>query len=208
MGHSTEPKMDELKKLLRRLDGLEASKTAVKAGQGSDAEQRGYVGALRGMPELSDDKPGSPYTAKEPRSAAPAALWAAAAAALVSSVAAYLVITHNSDNSTEARHRPAVGQGYDQRGSTSMEDGLIRSAEQLLETGDVEAGRALLQKAAELGSGAAALKLGRSYDPSQQKRPSFADSQSNPALARAWYERALALGTQEAAAYIQPPSAR
>jgi TPR repeat protein len=145
---------------------------------------------------------------KEPRSTAPAALWAAAGAALVSSVAAYLVISHNGAGKSEQMSRPVVGPGYDQRGSTSTEDGLIRSAEQLLDAGDIEAGRALLQKAAELGSGAAALKLGLSYDPTRQKRPSFADSQSNPALARAWYERALALGTQEAAAYIQSPSAR
>lgn len=204
MGHNIEPKMDELKKLLRRLDGLDGSKGLIKTAQESSDDQRGYVGALRGTPEHVDDERFTPQAASAPqRSAAPTALWAAGAVALVTSVAAYLVVSHNDAGKPEARNRTSGDAGYGQRGST-MQDGLIRSAEQLLDAGDVEAARALLQRAAELGSGEAALKLGRSYDPSQAKRPTFADSQTNPALARAWYERALSLGTQEAAAYIQP----
>jgi TPR repeat protein len=80
----------------------------------------------------------------------------------------------------------------------------VRRAEGLIVNGEIEAGRALLQRAAELGSGRAALKLGRSYDPAQARPLNFADRQSNPALAKAWYERALALGTQEAAEYLGP----
>lgn len=207
MGHSIEPKMDELKKLLRRLDGLDGSKGLINTAQESSEEQRGYVGALRGTPEhAADDErinPPPPASAAASRSAAPAALWAAGAAALITSVAAYLVIAHNEASRSDPRKRTSGDAGLSQRGS-SMQSGLIRSAEQLLDAGDLEAARALLQRAAELGSGEAALKLGRSYDPTQAKRPSFADSQTNPALARAWYERALSLGTQEAAAFIQP----
>jgi TPR repeat protein len=205
MGHSTEPKMDELKRLLRRLDGLDASKSAVKTAQESASDNRGYVGALRGTPELPDSDVKAAPAAGTPRAATPAALWAAAAVALISTVAAYLVVSQDGAGNRETKARAT---GVDQRGSTGTDQKLIRSAEQLLEAGDIEAARALLQKAAELGSGDAALKLGRSYDPAQAARPSFADSQSNSALARAWYERALALGTQEAAAYIRPQSSK
>jgi TPR repeat protein len=88
--------------------------------------------------------------------------------------------------------------------STDTSDGLVRRAEALIGNGEIEAGRALLQRAAELGSGRAALKLGRSYDSAQARPLNFADRQANPALAKAWYERALALGTQEAAEYLGP----
>lgn len=208
MGQSTEPKMDELKRLLRRIDGLDASKKSGKLAADSGSEQRGYVGALRGMPELSDADVTAPTAKTEARSATTAALWMAAAIALISSVAAYLVLTHDPSGKLGTADRPGGATGHSQSNSNTMQQSLIRSAEKLLDAGDIEAGRALLQRAAELGSGDAALKLGRSYDPTQIDRPSFADSQSNPALARAWYQKALALGTQEAAAYIRSPSTK
>jgi TPR repeat protein len=108
----------------------------------------------------------------------------------------------------EFKQRAPGTAGPGQRDSTDTANGLVRSADLMLEKGDVEAARALLQQAAELGSGPAALKLGRSYDPTQSRAPAFADSQTNPALAKAWYERALALGSQEAASYISDASGR
>lgn len=206
MVHSTEHKMDELKKLLRRLDGLEAGKGVIKAAEAGDADQRGYVGALRGTPDAdaADPPPGKNETA----AGSPAALWAAALLAIVSSVGAYLAMSHNGPVKFELNNAPATYAGDRQRASSGVHQELIRSADRLLETGNIEGARALLQRAAELGSGEAALKLGRTYDPSQTRLSSLAEGQANQALAREWYERSLALGTQDAAAYIRPQKAR
>src|SRR5262249_35600797 len=100
--------------------------------------------------------------------------------------------------------QPASGAGAGDKRQADLAEGLVRQADPLRDNGGVQSARVLLQKAAELGSGRAALMLGRSYDPGGGKPLNFADSQSNQALAKAWYERALVLGSQEAAEYLGP----
>lgn len=222
MAHNIEPKMDDLKRLLRRLDGLDGSKGISKTTQEVEADQRGYVGALRGAPMTDED--GLPIAPPVPEKTASysAVYIAAAAAAAISTATVYFVMSWQAQKADQgvvpSSERavpskldfriPQPGGAGQQRQSTDTPDGLVRRAEQLLRGGDVSTARILLQRAAELGSGAAALKLGRSYDPTQAGTLRYADSQTNPALAKAWYERALALGTQEAAAYISDPGAR
>lgn len=221
MAHNVEPKMDELKRLLRRLDGLDGIKGVSKTTQEVEADQRGYVGALRGAPITDED--GLPIAAPVPeRKASYSAVYiAAAAAAAISTATVYFVMSQaqkvdqgvvpSSERVVPSKldfRTPEPGGPGQQRQSTDTPEGLVRRAEQLLQGGDVSTARILLQRAAELGSGAAALKLGRSYDPTQTGTLRYADSQTNPALAKAWYERALALGTQEAASYISDPGAR
>lgn len=206
MAHRDEPKMDELKKLLRRLDGIEGDK-----GQKAQLpDQQGYVGALRGMPAGSGASgpsfaPAASTPAKSGSSrVAPYA--AAATAAVVSTVTVFLLLAWQEQRRSQSlplakpdvRQPNAAGQGS----STDTPDGLVRRADILFQGGEIEAARTLLQRAAELGSSTAALKLGRSYDPAQTRSLNFADSQTNPALAKAWYQRALALGSQEAAGYL------
>jgi len=224
MGHSDEPKMDELKKLLRRLDGLDGSKSLAKKTQETGEDQRGYVGALRGAPAPGDD--GIAHVLPLPKakpSSNSAALVAAAVAALISTVTVYLVMSSQPGPGNQGAgplpstervvpsklelRQPTGTNGAGQRESNTAA-GIVRSAELLMEKGDVAGARALLQQAAEMGSGPAALKLARSYDPTLATAPNFADSQTNPSLAKAWYERALALGTQEAASYISDSSGR
>lgn len=221
MGHTVEPKMDDLKRLLRRLDGLEGNKGLAKSGEDAEAE-RGYVGALRGAPmhaEADDVSASLPPAAKK-SSSAPVFV-AALMAAVVSTVTVYVVMSwqgapgKKGAGPAPASERvvpsklefrpPAPGAGEPPRQSNDTVDGLVRRAEQLRRGGDIATARALLAQAAELGSGPAALELGRSYDPTQAEALRYADSQTNPALARAWYERALALGTREAEGYISNP---
>jgi TPR repeat protein len=227
MGHRDEAKMDELKKLLRRLDGLDTDKSLTKASQGVGTDQRGYVGALRGAPVRDEEARKEPQPlgvdtaqAQFPPpgyQASGAAIYiAAATAAVVSTILVFLLLSwQRGDGGRRLMPEPASvnpgrinlqqpASGGEQRRSTDSADGLVRRADALIGKGEIEAGRALLQRAAELGSGSAALKLGRSYDPAPTRPLTFADSQSNPALAKAWYERALALGTQEAAEYLGP----
>jgi TPR repeat protein len=90
------------------------------------------------------------------------------------------------------------------QGDPSME--LVRSAALLLEKGNIDGARELLRRAAELGSGTAALELARSYDTSPAVKADNppATREPNPALARVWYERARELGMADAA--IPPQS--
>jgi hypothetical protein len=225
MGHTDEPKMDDLKRLLRRLDGLDGSKSLAKA-QEAEEEHRGYVGALRGAPVIGGEEPPPSIVPPAPKTTSNSGVYiAAATAALISTVTVYLMMSWQQPapvnrGAGPASSQPVVpskldfkstGTGAGQRQSTDA-DGLVRRAEQLLQGGNIEVARVLLQQAAELGSGYAALKLGRSYDPTQVGSQAgalrYADSQTNPALAKAWYERALALGTQEAASYISESGGR
>lgn len=226
MGHRDDSKMDELKRLLRRLDGLDADRSLSKSGQVTAADQRGYVGALRGAPvqegqSPKDSRPSAAEPLKPPppgsRPHGSAAVYVAAAtAAVVSTVLVFLLLSWQRGD-VDRRYMPAPASGtpgkvnlqqpasgggvFDKRVADTAE-GLVRRADVLFASGDVEAARVLLQKAFELGSGRAALILGRSYDPGSGKPLNFADSHPNPALAKAWYERALVLGSQEAAAYL------
>lgn len=217
MARTVEPKMDDLKRLLRRLDGLDGGQGHVRSSEEqADAEERGYVGALRGAPlhEHDDADPAGPALADQGAKTGTSApiFLAALIAALVSTVTVYIVMSaQDAPNGQGAGSPPAservvpsklVPGGAAPTQSNEAIDALIRRAEQLLRDGDVAVARALLAQAADLGSGAAALRLGRSYDPSQSETLRYADSQTNPALAKAWYERALALGTREAAGYI------
>jgi TPR repeat protein len=141
---------------------------------------------------------------------------AAATAAAVSTILVFLLLSwQRGDGDRRIVPEPASGNpgrlnlqqpasGGERRPLSETAEGLVRRADALIASGEIEAGRTLLEQAAQLGSGGAALKLGRTYDPAQAKPLNYADSQSNPALAKAWYERALALGTQEAAGYLGP----
>jgi hypothetical protein len=221
MGHTDELKMDELKRLLRRLDGLDGSRGVTKSGQ-TEAEERGYVGALRGTPQHEEPVSAHPLPVEKKGASSSAVFMAAVAAAAISTVTVYLVMSWqgvpgNQGAGPLPSAQPVVPSKLDFKPTmpgppggrqSDTADGLVRRAEILMQAGQIETARALLQEAAEMGSGAAALKLGRSYDPTQATSLRYADSQTNPDLAKAWYERALALGSREAAGYISDPGAR
>ena len=215
MARHDEPKLDELKKLLRRLDGLDGDKSLGKTPQ--ETEQRGYVGALRGAPAPGSEEGRSPAAASAKKSGTNVYV-AAVMAAAVSALTVFLLMSWQgrlggmgnlkTSPGTFELNQPAAGARSIDPQQIDTASGLVRRADALLASGEIEAARALLQRAAELGSGPAALKLGFSYDRSQKTPVSFADSRTNPALAKAWYERALALGTQEAASYLPSASGK
>ncbi len=224
MALSDEPKMAELKRLLRRLDGLDASRSAGKAAAPSDDEQHDYVGALRGAPELEEGA--APVAVLSPAkvSASSAALIAGAAAALVSTATVYVFMsTRGGPAVPDARQTPAATRLLPSRldapapgngtlpATTTPEDvtnELIRSASQLLDTGNIEAARELLRRAAERGSGPAALTLARSYEAHQVQAGVPAANETNSVLARVWYERAQALGVAQAEIQASSPDPR
>ena len=67
----------------------------------------------------------------------------------------------------------------------------------MLDSGSVGGARLLLERAAEMGSGEAALTLGRTYDPATLPLLGATGLSADRNLARRWYERAVTLGHSE-----------
>jgi hypothetical protein len=75
-------------------------------------------------------------------------------------------------------------------------------ADRLIEKGDIVAARALYQRAAEMGSGAAALTLGATYDPNRLWSFGALGMVGNKERAKQWYTRAGELGQPDAKARL------
>ena len=91
-------------------------------------------------------------------------------------------------------------------GPPKMEDSKVRElmakADRLLENGDIIAARAMYQRAAELGSGPAALTLGATYDPNRLWSLGVVGMVGNKERAKQWYSRASELGQPEGKARL------
>jgi hypothetical protein len=75
---------------------------------------------------------------------------------------------------------------------------FVRRGEELLATGDLQAARLLLLRAAEARDARAALVLARTFDPIASKQLGLADPQPDLEQARTWYQRAQEWGSPEA----------
>ncbi|HEY1895923.1 MAG TPA: hypothetical protein VGG62_06610, partial [Terracidiphilus sp.] len=75
---------------------------------------------------------------------------------------------------------------------------LIARGDQLLGTGDVASARLFYERAADVGDGEAALKLGMTFDPAFLSFGRLSGARGDPATAIAWYRRAHDLGQAEA----------
>ena len=79
---------------------------------------------------------------------------------------------------------------------------LIRRGEQLLATGDFSSARVLLRRAAEARDARAAFALASTYDPLVLSKLRVRGFAPDTAAARDWYQRAVELGSREAAARL------
>jgi hypothetical protein len=79
---------------------------------------------------------------------------------------------------------------------------LLAKADRLIEKGDIVTARALYERAAEMGSGAAALALGATYDPNRLWSLGTLGAVGNKARAKQWYLRASELGHPNAKARL------
>jgi hypothetical protein len=75
-------------------------------------------------------------------------------------------------------------------------------ADRLIEKGDIVAARTLYQRAAEMGSGSAALTLGATYDPNRLWSFGALGMVGNKERAKQWYTRASELGQPDAKARL------
>lgn len=231
MGRRDEPKLDELQRLLRRLEYMEVDKSSEpsqKAAAETAAPAGGYVGALRGAPTIDNSEPRLPaererdaYSPADPpggsRSASTASVViGATTAAVVSSivVVGLLLWTQGKqggrDSDPQRLNFVAPLEGGQPLGATQPADSaapagpaadtqsLLQRADVHIRNGRLSEARELLEQAARLGSGVAALTLGAMYDPTRVAEFGNLGVQADPTLARAWYERAKALGVVEA----------
>jgi TPR repeat protein len=75
---------------------------------------------------------------------------------------------------------------------------LLKRAKGLLAVGDITAARLLLERAADAQEAEAALMLAGTYDPQVLGVQDMRSITPDPAMARAWYQKAAQLGSQDA----------
>jgi hypothetical protein len=79
---------------------------------------------------------------------------------------------------------------------------FLVKADRLIAKGDIVGARTIYRRAAELGSGAAALALATTYDPNRLWSLGALGLAGNKERARQWYQRATELGNSEAKARL------
>lgn len=80
---------------------------------------------------------------------------------------------------------------------------LMKKGDEELEDGRVAPARLLYERAADMGLPQAAMALAATYDALELAKLDLRNVQPNPAEARRWYERALALGAGDASQRLQ-----
>ena len=75
---------------------------------------------------------------------------------------------------------------------------LLKRANSLIAIGDIAAARLLLERAADAQEAGAALLLAQTYDPAVLGTPDARSITPDPAAARAWYQKAAQLGSNDA----------
>jgi len=76
---------------------------------------------------------------------------------------------------------------------------LLKRSQDFLSNGDLASARLLLRRATEAGSAEAAVALGATYDPLVFRQLGTVGAAPDPAQARSWYQKALSLGSADAA---------
>jgi hypothetical protein len=85
---------------------------------------------------------------------------------------------------------------------------LFARGQEAERAGDMSGARRLYAASADQGNATAARSLGRLYDPAYLKQTALGGIDPDPALARRWYERAVAMGDAQAAPLLQALAAR
>lgn len=94
---------------------------------------------------------------------------------------------------------PAVQPPAGPHLSTTDIAGLVTRGDAFLTAGDITSARLFYERAADAGDGAAALRLGATFDPDFLGRVGVRGNPGDPAKAASWYRRARDLGDAAAA---------
>jgi hypothetical protein len=101
---------------------------------------------------------------------------------------------------------PSAGSGVGRPVPRAVE--LLARGQEAERAGDVSGARRFYATAAGQGSAMAARSLGRLYDPAYLNQSALGGIDPDPALARHWYERAVAMGDTQAAPLLEALAAR
>ena len=80
---------------------------------------------------------------------------------------------------------------------------LLKRAKGMLAVGDIASARLLLERAADAQEAEAALMLATTYDPQVLGAQDMRSITPDPAMARAWYQKAAKLGSADALRRLQ-----
>jgi hypothetical protein len=236
MGRSDEPQLEELSKLLRRLETMEvAPKHDSSHKHEPEQPHAEYVGALRGAAPARGPDEGHGTTYAKGREAQTAVrsggnsaiIVGATTAALVSSIVAVGLLLLTSGGQKDGDRRltfyapvepsaavrtletaPQTQPANVPAGLGTDIQPLLQRADYYLRSGNPDQARLALEQAAHLGSGVAALTLGAMYDPGRAAQFANLGLKSDTNVARAWYERAKTLGVAEANARLAELAAK
>ena len=86
--------------------------------------------------------------------------------------------------------------------SPAVVTALLKRGDDMMSLDDIVSARLLFQRAAEMGSGSAAMKLAETYDPSFISNHHVIGLRPDQATAAVWYRRAVALGEPQAQARL------
>jgi hypothetical protein len=99
--------------------------------------------------------------------------------------------------------RAAPAAKSDSASSRREARAILARAMKQLAAHDLPGARTLFERAADLGSGEAAMRLAATYDPHELSRQKRSASAADVKLAHKWYTRAAALGVHEAKSRLQ-----
>lgn len=216
MGHGEDRRPGELERLVRRLDRPDSDAALQSIDPVTSRKKRsGYVGALRQrIDQPGEATPNQSQSQRPPElpaarsSNTTAVVIGATTAAIVASGFAVLFMSGTRPAGPPADVQVAtperlpsfgVGQLVAQDTLTPRDASwLVDRAVYLIEKGNLEGARMLLERASGLGSGPAALALGETYDPGRIADFARIGAKADARIARVWYERALALGVADA----------
>jgi hypothetical protein len=156
-----------------------------------------FANAKASLPSTSaaPSSAGPSTPAVQSAASAPALLPAAMGTPTRDEIAAALRTAHQSQ--PEIRQPPATAPPARRLDADELAT-LLKRAKGLIAIGDIAPARLLLERAADAQEASAALLLAQTYDPAVLGTPDARSITPDPAIARAWYQKAAQLGSPDA----------
>jgi hypothetical protein len=105
---------------------------------------------------------------------------------------------------TERRSAPSPGSSSaDPQLSPAQVAALVARGDAYLSAGDIASARLYYERAADVGNGGAALRLGATFDPAFLAQAGVRGAPGDPARASSWYRRAYELGETAAGEHLK-----
>ena len=176
--------------------------TAEQVGDAS-ASRAEYISNNHGLSLLRPDRP-----AQASGTAEPAALNGEIAAAIATAPVFSPPPRITTENHTHPALTSAVPLPAASRLDVAEIDALLTRGDTFFSAGDITSARPFFARAAEAGSGRAAMQLGATFDPALRSSSALSGATADAGQALFWYQRASELGVAEAEQRIKDLVAR